>query len=135
MTLKIAPEALVELEFAGLPFHGLAAVNGRWPPQQSGLPRRSLSECQPSPFSLSSPLMALDRRQEKMIMDRVGGQMWRPIARRAGSVIREREDGSLALFDPPPVHEGSAVDQDLVDLGAAGTELPAVLQLEREDLP
>jgi hypothetical protein len=38
-------------------------------------PRRSLSECQPSPFSLSSLLMALDRRQEKMIMDRVGGQM------------------------------------------------------------
>jgi len=40
-----------------------------------------------------------------------------------------------ALFDPPPVHEGGAVDQDLVDLGAAGTELAAVLHLEREDPP
>ena len=58
----------------------------------------------------------------------------RPITRWAGSVIRERKDGSRALFDPPPVHEGGAVDQDLVDLGAAGTELAAVLQLEREDL-
>jgi hypothetical protein len=56
------------------------------------------------------------------------------ITRRAGSVVRERKDGSRALFNPPPVHEGGAVDQDLVDLGAAGTELAAVLQLEREDL-
>ena len=58
-----------------------------------------------------------------------------PLVRRAGSVVRERKDGSRALFDPPPVHEGGAVDQDLVDLGAAGMELAAVRRLEREELP
>jgi len=39
MTRRIAPEALIALEFRGLPFHdpfhGHQAVDRRWPPQQS----------------------------------------------------------------------------------------------------
>jgi hypothetical protein len=41
MTRQIASKALIALEFPGLPFHDSfhsPAVNGRWPPQQSGLP-------------------------------------------------------------------------------------------------
>jgi hypothetical protein len=38
MTRRIAPEALIALEFRGLPFHDPfhgQAVDRRWPPQQS----------------------------------------------------------------------------------------------------
>ncbi len=41
MTRQIAHEALIAAEYSGLPFHDSfhgPAVNGRWPPQQSGPP-------------------------------------------------------------------------------------------------
>jgi hypothetical protein len=137
MTRQIAPEALIALEFSGLPFHdsfhGLA-VNGRWPPQQSGLPPAFALRVLAVPVL---PIVAADGVGPAVGEDDHGqGRRSdvRPIARWADSAIRERKDGSRALFDPPPVHEGGAVDQDVVDLGAAGTKLAAVLQLEREDL-
>ena len=77
MTRQIAPEALIALEYPGLPFHdsfhGLT-VNGRWPPQQLGLPSVCALRMLAVPVR---PIVAADGvgpAEEKITIDRVEGQ-------------------------------------------------------------
>jgi hypothetical protein len=77
MTRQIAPEALIALEFPGLPFHdsfhGLA-VSGRWPPERSGLPPALALRVLAAPVLPIVTADGVGPAQEKMITDREGGR-------------------------------------------------------------
>ena len=125
MTRQIAPEALIALALSGLPFHdsfhGLA-VNGHWPPQQSGLPPAFALRVLAVPVL---PIVAADGVGPAAGEDDHGqGRRSdvRSIARWAGSVVRERENGSRALLDAPPVFPYLLTAAPRADSGATAAQ-------------